>query len=111
MLSANGHVIDPRPRFPWTMPLQVLAMRPKGRLLDVSMRAGALFQPLHLGRGLAAGDLDVAAGSGAKFTEGSYIVTTVFRLGGVDTDEAERYARDEPEAFAALDRQVSHCGH
>jgi enediyne biosynthesis protein E4 len=58
VLSANGHVIDPRPRFPWTMPLQVLAMRPKGRLLDVSMRAGALFQPLHLGRGLAAGDLD-----------------------------------------------------
>jgi hypothetical protein len=54
----------------------------------------------------ATGDLDVAAASGAKFTEGSYIVTTVFRLGGADTDEAERYARDEPEAFAALDRQA-----
>ena len=33
------------------------------------------------------GDLDVAAAAGAKFTEGSYIVTTVFRLGGVDTDD------------------------
>ncbi len=27
------------------------------------------------------GDLDVAAAAGAKFTEGAYIVTTVFRLG------------------------------
>ena len=26
VLSANGHVIDPRPRFPWQMPLQVLSM-------------------------------------------------------------------------------------
>ena len=58
VLSANGHVIDPRPRFPWMMPLQVLSMGPTGRLVDVSARAGALFQPLHLGRGLAAGDLD-----------------------------------------------------
>jgi hypothetical protein len=54
----------------------------------------------------ATGDLDVAAAAGAKFTEGSYIVTTVFRLGNVDTDEAERFARDEPEAFATLDRQA-----
>ena len=58
VLSANGHVIDPRPRFPWMMPLQVLCMSPKGRLVDVSARAGALFQRSHLGRGLAAGDLD-----------------------------------------------------
>ena len=58
VLSANGHVIDSRPRYPWKMPLQVLCMSPEGRLVDVSARAGALFQPLHLGRGLAAGDLD-----------------------------------------------------
>jgi enediyne biosynthesis protein E4 len=58
VLSANGHVIDPRPRFPWMMPLQSLWMGPNGRLVDVSSRAGALFQPIHLGRGLAAGDLD-----------------------------------------------------
>ena len=38
------------------------------------------------------GDLDVAAAAGAQFIEGAYIVTTVFRLGGVDTEEAERFA-------------------
>ncbi len=58
VLSANGHVLDPRPRIPWMMPLQAPWMSPNGRLVDVSARAGALFQPLHLGRGLAAGDLD-----------------------------------------------------
>jgi hypothetical protein len=50
------------------------------------------------------GDLDVAAAAGAAFSQGGYIVTTVFRLGGVDTDEAERFAYEEPEAFAKLDR-------
>jgi hypothetical protein len=58
VLSANGHVIDPRPRFPWMMPLQLLGMNPKGRLVDVSARAGSLFEPQHLGRGLGLGDLD-----------------------------------------------------
>ncbi|HXW27485.1 MAG TPA: FAD-dependent oxidoreductase, partial [Xanthobacteraceae bacterium] len=52
------------------------------------------------------GDLDVAAAAGAAFIEGAYIVTTVFRLGNVDTNEAERFALAEPEAFAALDRQA-----
>ena len=52
------------------------------------------------------GDLDVAAAAGAHFIEGTYIVTTVFRLGGVDTDAAERFRREEPEAFAKLDRQA-----
>jgi len=37
---------------------------------------------------------------------GSYIVTTVFRLGGVDTDAAERFEREQPEAFDAIDREV-----
>jgi hypothetical protein len=58
VLSANGHVLDPRPRIPWTMPLQLLAGSPGGRLTDVSERAGPPFGPLHLGRGLAIGDLD-----------------------------------------------------
>jgi len=31
----------------------------------------------------ATGDLDVAATAGAAFAHGSYILTTVFRLGGV----------------------------
>ncbi len=52
------------------------------------------------------GDLDVAASAGAEFTDGSYIVTTVFRLGNVDTDEAERFQFTEPERFTALDRQA-----
>lgn len=52
----------------------------------------------------ASGDLDVAASAGAKFQEGRFIVTTVFRLGGVDTDAAERFAAEEPERFAVVDR-------
>ena len=49
----------------------------------------------------ATGDLDVAASAGAPHIGGAYIMTTVFRLGGVDTDAAERFEREEPERFAA----------
>lgn len=52
------------------------------------------------------GDLDVAAAAGAKFTDGAYMITTVFRLGGVDADEAERFRFEEPEAFALIDKQA-----
>ena len=58
LLSTNGHVLDGRPRIPLTMPLQLLIGGPGGRLGDVSDRAGEPFRPLHLGRGLAIGDLD-----------------------------------------------------
>jgi hypothetical protein len=51
----------------------------------------------------ATGDLDVAAAAGAPFAHGAYIVTTVFRLGGVDTDAAERFQYGEPQTFHALD--------
>jgi hypothetical protein len=54
----------------------------------------------------ATGDLDVAAGAGAPFVHGSYIVTTVFRLGGVDTEEAERFRFEEADKFHELDRQA-----
>jgi len=54
----------------------------------------------------ATGDLDVAASANAAHFKGNYIVTTVFRLGGVDTEEAERFEREEPEAFDALDREI-----
>jgi hypothetical protein len=54
----------------------------------------------------ATGDLDLAAAAGAPFEHGAYMVTTVFRLGGVDTDEAERFQFDEPEGFHALDREA-----
>ncbi|MCW1841066.1 FAD-dependent oxidoreductase [Prosthecomicrobium hirschii] len=52
------------------------------------------------------GDLDVAASAGAKFTDGAYMVTTVFRLGGVDADEAERFRYESPEEFARIDKQA-----
>jgi len=54
----------------------------------------------------ATGDLDVAASAGAPFIHGAYMVTTVFRLGGVDTDAAERFQFEEPERFHAIDREV-----
>ena len=54
----------------------------------------------------ATGDLDVAASADAAFVDGSYIVTTVSRIGGVDTDEAERFQFEEPERFAEIDRQA-----
>ena len=53
------------------------------------------------------GDLDVAAAAGAKFIEGAYIVTTVFRLGNVDTDAAERFAARRARRHSPkLDRQA-----
>jgi hypothetical protein len=54
----------------------------------------------------ATGDLDVAASAGAAFVSGAYMVTTVFRLGGVDTEEAERFEFDEPDRFYAIDREA-----
>jgi tetratricopeptide (TPR) repeat protein len=58
LISANGHVLDARPRFPWMMPLQLLMGSPGGRLTDGSEQAGPAFRVPHLGRGLAVGDLD-----------------------------------------------------
>ena len=51
----------------------------------------------------ATGDLDVAASAGAPHIGGAYMLTTVFRLGNVDTDATERFEREEPERFAAVD--------
>ena len=52
------------------------------------------------------GDLDVAASAGAAFVEDSFILTTVSRWGGVDTDCAEAFQYEQPEAFAALDHKA-----
>jgi len=52
------------------------------------------------------GDCDVAMAAGADFSQGQYIVTTVFRLANVDTDEAERFEYEEPEEFAKINRQA-----
>jgi hypothetical protein len=58
VLSANGHVSDYRPVFPWKMPVQLLTSGTGGRLADASSKAGDPFRKLLLGRGLAVGDLD-----------------------------------------------------
>lgn len=52
------------------------------------------------------GDLDVACSAGAEFSQGQYIVTTVFRLANVDTDEAMRFEYEEPEEFAKINRDA-----
>ena len=52
------------------------------------------------------GDLDVAASAGARFTDGAYMVTTVFRLGGVDTEAAERFRWEQPEDHTRIDKQA-----
>ena len=54
----------------------------------------------------ATGDADVAASAGAPFVEGSYMVTTVFRLGNVDTGTAERFEHDQPAECHAVNRQA-----
>lgn len=54
----------------------------------------------------ATGDLNVASSAGADFIQGQYIVTTVFRLGNVDTVEAERFEYEQPEEYKKLDREV-----
>jgi tetratricopeptide (TPR) repeat protein len=58
LASANGHVNDLRPNYPYLMPAQLLLGGADGRLTDVSDRAGSPWQELRMGRGLAAGDLD-----------------------------------------------------
>jgi hypothetical protein len=52
------------------------------------------------------GDLDVAASAGARFSGGSFILTTVSRLGGVDTEAAERFQFEAPERFHEVDREA-----
>ncbi|MGH6922883.1 MAG: FAD-dependent oxidoreductase [Propylenella sp.] len=54
----------------------------------------------------ATGDLDVAASAGARFIKGAYILTTVSRMGFVDTEAAERFQFEEPERFAEVDREA-----
>jgi tetratricopeptide (TPR) repeat protein len=58
LASANGHVNDLRPNYPYRMPAQLLRGGPSGRLRDVSDRAGGPWQAPRMGRGLAVGDVD-----------------------------------------------------
>src|SRR5690606_28377557 len=52
------------------------------------------------------GDIDVAARSGAGYTHDSYLTTLVFRLGGVDTDAAERFEQENPREARAINRKI-----
>jgi enediyne biosynthesis protein E4 len=58
LITANGHVNDGRPQFPWKMPVQLYLGDGHGKLIDRTAQSGPPFQVLHMGRGLAAGDLD-----------------------------------------------------
>lgn len=52
------------------------------------------------------GDLDVAASAGARFQEDTFILTTVSRWGGVDTEAAVAFEFEDPEAFKKLDHEA-----
>jgi tetratricopeptide (TPR) repeat protein len=58
LFSANGHIHDGRPMFPWTMPAQLLLMGPDGRFQNLRDELGPPFAVPHIGRGLVSGDLD-----------------------------------------------------
>ena len=58
LLTANGHVSDLRPYFPYAMPAQLYLGGENGALTEVTARAGPPFQQVYVGRGLAVGDLD-----------------------------------------------------
>jgi hypothetical protein len=58
LMTANGNVNDLRPLFPYAMTAQLYQGGAAGRLTDVTSLAGPPFQSLHVGRGLAVGDLD-----------------------------------------------------
>lgn len=52
------------------------------------------------------GDIDVASRAGAPFVHDRYLVTLVFRLGGVDTAAAERFEQQNPREARAINRTV-----
>ena len=58
LMTANGHVSDMRPLIPLAMTAQLFVGGEGGVLEDVTEQAGPPFAELHVGRGLAVGDLD-----------------------------------------------------
>jgi tetratricopeptide (TPR) repeat protein len=58
LMTANGHVSDTRPLFPYAMPPQLYLGSNDGRLTEVSAQAGPPFQESYVGRGLSVGDID-----------------------------------------------------
>jgi tetratricopeptide (TPR) repeat protein len=58
VMITNGHVNDNQRFYLYAMPSRLYENRPGGRLVDVSARAGAPWEVMRVGRGLAAGDVD-----------------------------------------------------
>ncbi len=58
LATANGHVNDYRPAIPYAMPAQLFLGIGRGELAEVGRSAGACWQLPHVGRGMAAGDID-----------------------------------------------------
>ncbi len=58
LATANGHVNDDRPDYPYEMPAMFMIGAEDGRLRDVSREAGPVWSVPRVARGLAAGDLD-----------------------------------------------------
>ena len=58
VMVTNGHVNENQRFYLYAMPSRLYENRPDGRLVDVSTVAGAPWDVLRVGRGLAAGDID-----------------------------------------------------
>jgi hypothetical protein len=59
LIIANGHIRpEPTQKYLYDNPALLWRNRGDGRFLNVGASAGPYFQGLHMGRGLAAGDLD-----------------------------------------------------
>lgn len=56
--TANGHVNDDRPDYPYDMPATLLLGNARGRLIDVTQEVGPSWATPRVSRGLATGDLD-----------------------------------------------------
>lgn len=54
----------------------------------------------------ASGDADAAFSAGAPVMSDTYIVSTVFRLGRVDIEAAERFEQEQPDEARALNRKA-----
>ncbi|MFE2735118.1 FAD-dependent oxidoreductase [Streptomyces sp. NPDC059349] len=52
------------------------------------------------------GDIDVASRAGASYAQDNYLVTLVFRLGGVDTATAERFEQENQREARAINRKI-----
>ena len=52
------------------------------------------------------GDIDVASRTGAAYEADKYLVTLVFRLGGVDTDAAEKFEQENPREARKINRRI-----